>query len=103
MQKIEESGTTTVPVPDHRELRTGTLLSIVRQSGLPRSEFESEKLAVETGSDPIEVRHETVSRQKADQPDTGTMGSAVSEVAAAVRSPNPRWRPTPGQYQLRDP
>ena len=31
----------TVPVPDHRELRTGTLLSIIRQSGVPRSAFEA--------------------------------------------------------------
>ena len=38
MQRIEESGATAVPVPG--ELRAGTLLSIVRQSGLPRSEFE---------------------------------------------------------------
>ena len=40
MQKAESEGTVTVPVPDHGELRTGTLMSIVRQSGLPRSEFE---------------------------------------------------------------
>ncbi|MDE0121815.1 MAG: type II toxin-antitoxin system HicA family toxin [bacterium] len=40
MQKIEATGTVTVPVPDHRELRAGTLRSIIRQSGLPRSEFE---------------------------------------------------------------
>ncbi|MDE2782198.1 MAG: type II toxin-antitoxin system HicA family toxin [Gemmatimonadota bacterium] len=40
MQKAEPAGTVTVPVPDHRELRTGTLRSIIRQSGLPRSEFE---------------------------------------------------------------
>jgi predicted RNA binding protein YcfA (HicA-like mRNA interferase family) len=40
MQSHEESGTTTVPVPDHRELRIGTLRSIIRQSGVPRSEFE---------------------------------------------------------------
>ncbi len=33
--------TVTVPVPDHKELRTGTLLSIIRQSGLPRDEFET--------------------------------------------------------------
>ncbi len=33
-------GSTTVPVPDHRELRIGTLLSIIRQSGLPRALFE---------------------------------------------------------------
>ena len=40
MQKAEAGGTTTVPVPDHRELRIGTLLSIIRQSGLPRTPFE---------------------------------------------------------------
>lgn len=40
MQRAEAEGTVTVPVPDHRELRTGTLLSIIRQSGLPRSAFE---------------------------------------------------------------
>ena len=34
-------GTTTVPVPDHGELAIGTLLSIVRQSRLPRVAFES--------------------------------------------------------------
>ncbi|WP_419947333.1 hypothetical protein [Candidatus Poriferisodalis sp.] len=26
----------------HKELRTGTLLSIIRQSGVPRSEFEDD-------------------------------------------------------------
>ena len=40
MQRRDSDGTVTVPVPDHRELRTGTLLSIVRQSGVPRSAFE---------------------------------------------------------------
>lgn len=40
MQKAATEGTVTVPVPDHRELRTGTLLSIIRQSGVPRSAFE---------------------------------------------------------------
>jgi predicted RNA binding protein YcfA (HicA-like mRNA interferase family) len=40
MQKMEGGVTVTVPVPDHKELRTGTLLSIIRQSGLPRSAFE---------------------------------------------------------------
>jgi len=41
MQKQLSDGTVTVPVPDHREIRTGTLLSIIRQSGLRRAEFES--------------------------------------------------------------
>jgi predicted RNA binding protein YcfA (HicA-like mRNA interferase family) len=42
MQKRAESTTVTVPVPIHAELRTGTLLSIIRQSGVPRAEFEVE-------------------------------------------------------------
>ena len=40
MQKVEADSTTTVPVPDHRELRIGTLQSIIRQSGLSRTLFE---------------------------------------------------------------
>ena len=39
MQKKVNNGTITVPVPDHREIRIGTLQSIIRQSGIPRSEF----------------------------------------------------------------
>ena len=39
MQKSEEGGTTTIPVPDHSELRTGTLRSIIRQSGLAVEAF----------------------------------------------------------------
>jgi predicted RNA binding protein YcfA (HicA-like mRNA interferase family) len=42
MQKVTPNGTTTVPVPDHAELRIGTLQSIIRQSGLPRRLFETE-------------------------------------------------------------
>ena len=41
MQRMTVEGTTTVPVPDHNELRVGTLRSIIRQSGVPRSEFEN--------------------------------------------------------------
>jgi predicted RNA binding protein YcfA (HicA-like mRNA interferase family) len=41
MQRVTAEGTTTVPVPDHKELRIGTLRSIIRQSGVPRSEFET--------------------------------------------------------------
>ena len=40
MQRRDAAGTTTVPVPNHDELRIGTLLSILRQCGVPRSEFE---------------------------------------------------------------
>jgi predicted RNA binding protein YcfA (HicA-like mRNA interferase family) len=40
MQRQGTDGTTTVPVPDHKEVRIGTLQSIIRQSGLPRSVFE---------------------------------------------------------------
>ena len=41
MQKKLPETTSTVPVPNHDELRIGTLQSIIRQSGLPKSEFES--------------------------------------------------------------
>ncbi|MBA4371927.1 MAG: hypothetical protein C0402_03590 [Thermodesulfovibrio sp.] len=41
MQKKLIASTITVPVPDHNEIRIGTLQSIIRQSAIPRSEFES--------------------------------------------------------------
>jgi predicted RNA binding protein YcfA (HicA-like mRNA interferase family) len=40
MQKRLQDTTITVPVPDHPELRLGTLRSIIRQAELPRSLFE---------------------------------------------------------------
>jgi len=40
MQKKLDTTTITVPVPNHAEIRIGTLLSIIRQSGVPRAEFE---------------------------------------------------------------
>jgi len=40
MQKRTVQSTVTVPVPDHEELKMGTLSSIIRQSGIARSEFE---------------------------------------------------------------
>ncbi|NTW48203.1 MAG: type II toxin-antitoxin system HicA family toxin [Chlorobiales bacterium] len=40
MQKKTGTTTITVPVPDHKEIKIGTLLSIIRQSAVPRSEFE---------------------------------------------------------------
>jgi predicted RNA binding protein YcfA (HicA-like mRNA interferase family) len=40
MQKRAEGTTVTIPVPNHRELKSGTLASIIRQSGLPKSLFE---------------------------------------------------------------
>ena len=40
MQRATSTGTTSVPVPDHPELRVGTLRSIIRQSAIPRTEFE---------------------------------------------------------------
>ena len=40
MQRRVDTGGVTVPVPDHRELAIGTLLSIIRQSGIPRAQFE---------------------------------------------------------------
>jgi predicted RNA binding protein YcfA (HicA-like mRNA interferase family) len=41
MQKRQAERTITVPVPDHPEIRIGTLQSIIRQSEVPRNEFES--------------------------------------------------------------
>ncbi|MFA5180715.1 MAG: type II toxin-antitoxin system HicA family toxin [Syntrophales bacterium] len=41
MQKQLSNTTITVPVPNHPELRLGTLQSIIRQSGIPKIEFES--------------------------------------------------------------
>ncbi len=41
MQARSGDSTITVPVPLHDELRRGTLLSIIRQSGAPRGAFES--------------------------------------------------------------
>jgi len=41
MQLRNEDTTVTVPVPDHKELRMGTLRAIIRQTGLSRSLFEA--------------------------------------------------------------
>ena len=41
MQKRVGGMTTTVPVPDHAELKAGTLSSIIRQSGISSSQFEN--------------------------------------------------------------
>ena len=42
MQKKTGDTTITIPVPNHKEIRSGTLLSIIRQSGLNRTVFEVE-------------------------------------------------------------
>lgn len=39
-RRNDDGGTTTVPVPDHNELKVGTLRSLIRQSGVARGEFE---------------------------------------------------------------
>ena len=41
MQKVISGSTITVPVPNHKEIRTGTLRSIIRQSQISREEFEN--------------------------------------------------------------
>ncbi len=40
MQKRAGGSTITVPVPDHKVIRRGTLSAIIRQSRLPREAFE---------------------------------------------------------------
>jgi hypothetical protein len=44
LQKRTPESTVTVPVPLHSELKRGTLMSIIRQSGIPRQIFEVENL-----------------------------------------------------------
>jgi len=41
MQRKSTEGSVTIPIPNHQELRIGTLRSIIRQSGISRSEFET--------------------------------------------------------------
>ena len=40
MQKKIAGSTITIPVPNHKEIKAGTLMSIIRQSGVQRSKFE---------------------------------------------------------------
>lgn len=40
VQRKTETSTITVPIPNHKEIRIGTLKSIIRQSGVAASEFE---------------------------------------------------------------
>jgi predicted RNA binding protein YcfA (HicA-like mRNA interferase family) len=40
-KKTASEGTRTVIVPDHREVATGTLRSILRQADLPPDEFDA--------------------------------------------------------------
>jgi predicted RNA binding protein YcfA (HicA-like mRNA interferase family) len=42
VQKTLDAGTITLPIPDHHELKRGTLAAIVRQSRVAREEFEEE-------------------------------------------------------------
>jgi len=41
MQKKDGNSTITVPVPNHKEIKVGTLKSIIRQSQLSAKEFET--------------------------------------------------------------
>jgi len=41
MQKKTGTSTITIPVPNHKEIKLGTLKSIIRQSQLSVKEFES--------------------------------------------------------------
>lgn len=41
MQKKTGTSTITIPIPNHREIKLGTLKSIIRQSHLSIKEFES--------------------------------------------------------------
>lgn len=41
MQAKVSIGTNTVPIPNHKEIKRGTLYSIIRKSKIDRSAFES--------------------------------------------------------------
>jgi len=41
MQKMVADRTITLPIPDHHELKRGTLAAIIRESGVPRERFEA--------------------------------------------------------------
>jgi len=41
MQKQIQNSTITVPVPNHKEIKRGTLQSIIRQSGISKDEFSA--------------------------------------------------------------
>lgn len=41
-KKMGGNSTITVPVPNHKELKKGTLRSLIRQSQLPKSHFETD-------------------------------------------------------------
>jgi predicted RNA binding protein YcfA (HicA-like mRNA interferase family) len=41
MQKSLPESTITIPVPDHHELKIGTLQAIIRQSGIAKAGFET--------------------------------------------------------------
>lgn len=41
MQRRLADTTITVPIPNHPELRRGTLLGIIKQSRVPRKDFET--------------------------------------------------------------
>jgi predicted RNA binding protein YcfA (HicA-like mRNA interferase family) len=41
MQRADQGRTTTVPVPNHKTVRIGTLRAIIRQAGVPRNAFET--------------------------------------------------------------
>jgi len=42
MQKKTNNTTITVPVPNHSEIKIGTLQSIIRQSGISKEYFEND-------------------------------------------------------------
>ena len=41
MQRRDQNGTTTIPVPNHDTVKAGVLSAIIRQSGVPRGAFEA--------------------------------------------------------------
>lgn len=80
MQKRDSGGMVIVSVPNHQDIRTGTRMSIIRQSGWPRSAFESEP-TVSGCAEP--QRFESASDRCFGPVEFGVSGSKMGQVFVA--------------------
>ena len=81
-QKRGAGSTLTIPVSDHKELRTGTLVSILRQSGLPRSQPPRETIqvkAVRPQRDALEIRLPRVAGYRVELPEERLMAEFTDD------------------------
>jgi predicted RNA binding protein YcfA (HicA-like mRNA interferase family) len=79
MQKKIPSGTVTVPLPDHAEIRIGTLQSIIRAGASLKSDSK----------DPTESKNPTIFRAKCHLRSSGTPQNSAAAIPDAKL---PAWR-----------